>query len=248
MNKSLPFKQVKRSRLYEDVADQIKQAIFEGQLKPGDSLPSERVLSEMFGVGRPTIREALRILDIMGLIEINSGIKGSKVKQVDITQYLETMRDQLASLIHLNEETIDNLSEVREFVELGIAHAAARNATPQDFKRLHRLIAEMEACGEDIYAYFPVATEFHQELALATKNSIFYIIWNMFHDILLKGYMPMLEELFPEGPSRLLEPNKVLLKAIESGDPQAIEQAMEFHAEQERSFPPFMPDGNKSAD
>ncbi|MGD8564018.1 MAG: FCD domain-containing protein, partial [Desulfarculaceae bacterium] len=105
----------------------------------------------------------------------------------------------------------------------------------------------MEACGEDIYAYFPVATEFHQELALATKNSVFYIVWNMFHDILLKGYMPLLDELFPEGPSRLLEPNKVLLKAIESGDPQAIEQAMEFHAEQERNFPPFMPNGNKSS-
>lgn len=237
MSKKLPFRQVKRAHLYEEVADQIKQAIFDGLLEPGDSLPSERELGEMFGVGRPTIREALRILHVMGLIEINPGIRGSVVKAIDLTQYLDTLREHLAYLIHLDKESIQNVWEVRKYVELGIAHSAAHNATQRDFDDLEELIKKMEKCGTDIYAYFPIAVEFHQKLALATGNSVFYIIWNMFHDILLKGYMPILEDLFPEGPERLLNSNRVLFTAIKSGDPSKIEQAMCIHAEEERWFP-----------
>ncbi len=247
MTKKLPFKQVKRAHLYEKVADEIKTAIFDGLLEPGDSLPSERELSETFGVGRPTIREALRILYVMGLIDINAGIRGTSVRKVDLTQYLDTIREQLVSLIHVDEQSIQDVWEVRKYVELGIAHSAARNATQVDIEDLEQLFQKMEACGTDIHAYFPIAVEFHQKLALASGNSVFYIIWNMFHDILLKGYMPLLDDLFPEGPQRLLNSNRVLLTAIKSGDHAAIERAMEVHAEEERLFPKdklMQPNGN----
>ncbi len=237
MAKNLPFKQVKRARLYEEVADQIKQAIFDGLLQPGDSLPSERELCQMFGVGRPTIREALRILSIMGLIDIGTGVKGSTIRDADLTQYLEAVREQLAWLIRVDDQTIQDLWEVRKYVEIGIAHSAAMNATQDELDRLEDLIKEMEACGDDIYAYFPLASEFHKQLALATRNSIFYIIWNMFQDILLKGYLPVLDKLFPDGPARLLESNRELLAAIKTKDPAAIDRAMEAHADQERLFP-----------
>ena len=236
MKRPLPFKQVKRSRLYEEVAEQIKQAIFDGILKPGDRLPSERDLCETFGVGRPTIREALRILSIMGLVEIKTGANGSTVKDLDITQYLEAVREQLAFLIRIEDETIDRLWEVRKYVEIGIAHLAAEKASPEEIKRLERIISDMKATGEDINAYFPLATSFHQELALSTKNQIFYIIWNLFQDILKKAYMPVLEEYFPEGPGKLLESNRVLLGAIKSKDPKAIDDALHFHAQQEKDL------------
>ena len=76
----MSFKQIKKTRIYEEVADQIQRAIFDGELKHGDSLPSERELCKVFGVGRQAIREALRTLSVMGLIEINSDIKGSVPK------------------------------------------------------------------------------------------------------------------------------------------------------------------------
>jgi GntR family transcriptional repressor for pyruvate dehydrogenase complex len=236
MKKQLPFKQLKRTRLYEEVAEQIKEAILKGHLKPTERLPSERDLCEMFGVGRPTVREALRVLDNMGLIEIGAGVKGSTVKDVDITQYMEAVRQQMSHLIKVNEETIQELWEVRKYIELGISLTAARNATSQDLDMLHEYIHRMEACGDDIRAYFPVAVEFHQYLARSTKNRIFHILWGMFQDILLKGYMPHLESFFPEGPSRLLEANKILVKAIESGDPDRITDAMGMHVEEERFF------------
>jgi len=237
MSKKFPFKQVRRARLSEDVADQIKAAIFDGLLEPGDSLPSERELGKMFGVGRPTIREALRILHVMGLIDISAGIRGSTIRKVDLTQYLDTIREQLTYMIHVDEQSIQNVLEIRKYVELGIAHSAARNATKKDLEDLEQLLREMEAHGTDIHAYFPFAVEFHKKLALASGNSIFYILWNMFQDILLRGYMPVLEDLFPDGPQGLLRANRILLSAIRSGDPSKIDQAMELHADAERFFP-----------
>ena len=236
MKKSLPFKQLKKTRLYEEITDQVKDAILDGHLKPGERLPAERDLCEMFGVGRPTVREALRVLDNMGLIEIGPGVKGSTVKDVDITQYMDAVRENFSHLIKVNEETIQDLWEVRKYIELGISLTAARKAGRQDLIKLRECIQRMEACGNDTRTYFPIAVEFHKYMAKATQNKIFYILWGMFQDILLKGYMPNLESLFPQGPSRLLESNKVLLTAIESGDPDKIKDAMELHAEEERFF------------
>lgn len=236
MKKQLPFRQLTKTRLYQEVAEQIKEAILDGHLKPTERLPSERDLCEMFGVGRPTVREALRVLDNMGLIEIGAGVKGSTVKDVDITQYMEAVRQQMSHLIKVNEETIRELWEVRKYIELGISLTAAHNAVEQDFDILHEYIQRMEACGDDTRAYFPLAVEFHKHLAKSTQNRMFYILWGIFQDILLKGYTPNLESLFPEGPAKLLESNKKLLKAIESGDPDRIKIAMEIHAEEEWLF------------
>lgn len=104
----------------------------------------------MFGVGRPTVREALRVLVSMGLIEIGSGIKGSTDRDVDVTHYMEAVRQQMAHMIKIDEETIRHLWEVRQYIELGIPLTAAERATPQDIKNLQRCLARMEACGEDI--------------------------------------------------------------------------------------------------
>jgi len=238
MQKGFPFTPLKKTRLYEEVAEQIKQSIFTGQLEPGDRLPSERDLCEMFNVGRPTIREALRTLSIIGLIEVNTGIKGSIVKECDINQYMEAIREQLSFMIKTDKKTIENVWEVRKYIELGIAHSLAINATKKDLKKLDHLIKKMEASNDDIQAYFLLAVEFHQELALATQNKIFYLVWEIFHDILIKGYIPILEEIFPEGPAKLLEANKILLSAIKSKNPDTIDKAMEIHADEEKFFSP----------
>ena len=238
MPKSLSFKPLAKKRLYEEVAEQIKQSIFHGKLQPGDRLPSERELCEIFKVGRPTIREALRTLSIMGLIEVRTGLKGSVVRECDLAQYMEAMREQLSWLIKVDENTLKELWEVRKSIELGIAHAVARTATESDLKKLDHLMRKMDAAKEDMKAYFRLAVEFHDEMALATKNRIFYLVWELFHDILLKGYVPILDKVFPRGPSRLLEGNKILLDAIKSKNPDAIDRAMEIHAEAERIFLP----------
>ncbi len=240
----MAFKRIKKTRLYEEVADQIQNAVFDGELKPGDSLPSERALCKTFGVGRQAVREALRTLSVMGLIEITSGAKGSVVKEVGITQYMEAVREQLSLLYRVEKKTIIDLMEVRKYIELGISQLVAQNSDEEEIEELEHLIGEMEACNHDIHAYFPLGVEFHRKLALATKNQVFYLIWNILYDILLKGYTPILDELFPEGPSKLIKLNKDVLKAIKSKDPKKIDRAMESHAEKEK-FDPLILVGGK---
>ncbi len=238
MNVNYPFKPLKKIRLYEEVADQIKKSIFDDYLKSGDSLPSERELSRMFNVGRPTVREALRTLVVLGLIESNPNQRGYVVREADITRYMETLREQLAWLIHADKKTLGDLWEVRRYIELGVSHAAAHNATEQDFNELDVLIGEMKTVVDDFEAYFRLATDFHIKLALISGNKIFYIIWSMIHDIVLKGYTPILKDLFPEGPVRLYEANKLLVDAIRSKDPDQIDKAMEIHSKAEDVFQP----------
>ena len=172
----------------------------------------------------------------MGLVDVNTGIKGSTVKECDINQYMEAIREQLSWLIKVDRKTIKDVWEVRKYIELGVAFSVAINATKNDIKKLDAILKKMEDCVDDIQAYFPLAVEFHQKLALSTKNMIFILIWEIFHDILLKGYIPILEEIFPEGPSKLLEANNTLMRAIKSKDPDAINEAMEVHAEEEKFF------------
>lgn len=232
MKKKLHYAPLKKKRLYEEVADQLKKTIFKGDLEPGDQLPSERELSEMFNVGRPTIREALRTLSVLGLIESNSGFKGSVVKKIDLAQYLEAMSEQFTWMIQADEQSFEEMSEARKYVELGIAHAVADRANENDIKELDRFLDKMKACGDDAKKYLNVAINFHFKLAELSDNKIYYMIWKLFYDICLKG-TSILEDMYPDPISGLYEANRLMVEAIKSKDHDKIDKAMKRHAEEE---------------
>jgi GntR family transcriptional repressor for pyruvate dehydrogenase complex len=233
MNKLFKYKPVRKTKLYEEVAEQLKESIYGGYLAPGDRLPSERELCEIFQVGRPTIREAIRTLSIMGLVQVNQGSKGTIVGQGDINQYMEALRKQLSWIIKVDDKTYEEIWEVKKYIQLGIAHAASKNATTKGLKKLDSLIKKMEEVGDDIKAYFPIGIEFHKEMAIATKNRMFFLAWQLLQDIFIKAYSPIVEKIFPEGPSKPIKANKILLEAIKSRDPQTVDKAMEFHASED---------------
>lgn len=233
----MPFTQITNRRLYEEVADQIKQAIFSGEFSPGDRLPSERELCKIFGVGRPAVREALRSLSAIGIIDVKPGISGSFVKEIEITQFINSIVDPISWMIKVGKETASDLWEVRKYIELGIAHSAAPKVTPEDLKKLETLIDDMAGCGEDIFAYWQIACEFHKYLALCTKNRVFIVIWQIFNKIDLEGYEPILEKLLPQGSADLLKANKEIVEAMKSRDSDMIDGAMENHARGLEYFP-----------
>lgn len=236
MNKVSSFKPLEKKRLYEVVADQIKQAIYNGELKPGDRLPPERTLCEVFDVGRPTVREALRTLSVMGLIEVSHGAKGSTVKECDIAEYMEAVREELSWLIRADKMTYQQLLQVRSYIDIGIAHTAADTATDQELKKVESYLKRCKNVGNDFSKYFPLAVEFHQQLALVTKNKIFYIIGEMFRGILLKGYIALMAKVYPDGPDKLYRANEIMLEAIMSRDHSEIDKAMVIHNREEELF------------
>ncbi len=232
MKNKISYKPIKKVRLYEEVADQIKQTIFKGDLEPGDQLPSERDLAETFNVGRPTIREALRTLGVLGLIESHPGFKGSVVKKIDVGLYLNAMGDQFTWMIQADKKSFKEMWEARKYIELGIAHSVSQNASEKEIKDLDTYIAKMENSLTHVSKYFTVAMEFHLNLAKLSGNKFFYMIWKQFYDVGLKSY-PILKALYPDQIPRLLEVNKLMLDAIKSKDPKKIDRAMTKHAEEE---------------
>ena len=125
---------IKKSRLYENAVDQIKSLILTKELNPGDRLPSERELAQQLCIGRPTIREAIRILDLMGLIEIRLG-NGTYVKGLNFLPYMESIVDTISSRLSLEDDSLLKLWEVRKIFELAIMRLASRNMTPQRLRQ-----------------------------------------------------------------------------------------------------------------
>lgn len=230
------FQPMVKQRLSDGIVEQIKQAIYDGQLNPGDRLPSEREMCKTFNVGRPTIREAMRALDVLGMIEVSHGAKGSLIKERNIVEYMETVREEMSWLIRADKKTYRDILNVRNYIDIGIAHAAADNATDEDIERLEGFLERLREVKDDIEDYLPLGIEFHQQLALSTKNKIFYLIGEMFRDVLSRGYTPLVKKLFPNGADTLIEANETMLEAIKSRDHCRIDEAMKKHNQEESVF------------
>ncbi len=119
---------IKKTRLYEGVVSQIEHLIRTKKLSPGDRLPSERELATTLGIGRASVREALRTLDSTGLIDVRSG-QGAFLRNLSVDPYLASIRESLSFLLDVREETLLELWEVRQGLEEQIAsHAAGRRS------------------------------------------------------------------------------------------------------------------------
>ncbi|WP_219838223.1 FadR/GntR family transcriptional regulator [Paenibacillus sp. R14(2021)] len=152
---------------YEEIAEQLKRLITDGKVKVGDKLPSTKEMSEQFGVGRSTMREALSALKAMGFIEIRQGGGCTVISSAPI----EVELPELQSL-RMNRETLLELLEARQSLEVANASIAADKATDEDIAMLRGLVHEMEASVGDDAEGERTDLLFHLSLAKATRNSI----------------------------------------------------------------------------
>ena len=133
------FKQVKQNKVYQDVVEQIQEAIMEGSLKPGSQLPAERELKEQFGISRGTLREALRVLEQKGLIEIRTGVAGGSIIREANSEQLS---ENLGLLLRNRTVSLGDLADFREGIEGAVAALAARRAGDRDRELLQGLLGE----------------------------------------------------------------------------------------------------------
>jgi len=152
---------------YEEIKDQLQQMIMDGRLKVGDKLPSTKEMSESFGVGRSTTREALSALKAMGLIEIRQG-GGCRVIHNVPTEIAVPELDSL----RMNRNTLLELLEARQSLEISNAAIAAMKRTDADLAEFETLIAAMAgSVGQDLEGE-RTDLLFHLTLAKSTHNSI----------------------------------------------------------------------------
>ena len=167
------FKSVKRQRAFEEISLKIKELIFEGVLKSGDKLPSEGDLAKQFNVSRQTVREALRILELSGLIVVKKGFGGGTVIKNNISGRIVSL---LSDAFRMEKVSADEFTAARLTIERAIFNEAVDNADDRDIENLRKnidraknLIAKNEMAAD-------LNFEFHSLLADASKNKVFIIL------------------------------------------------------------------------
>ncbi len=223
------FRKTSRNRVFQDLVDQIQNAILEGRLKPGDKLPPQRALMEMFATSRASIREALRVLEQKGLIEVKLGVQGGAVVT---TTNIDPVTEVLTLLMHQNQVSLDHLEEFRLCVEGDVAARAARAARPEDGARLRRILARardrLENPQPDARAFIQVDIELHIALAEITANPVFVAVVKMVHETILGYY-----DRFTLRRQVVLEENYrdlcAIVAAVEGGDPESARQLAREH-------------------
>jgi len=169
------FRRVHVARAFEDIAGQIRDELTQGRLRAGDRLPPERELAGQFGVSRNTLREALRSLEISGLITLKKGASGGAfVKDSSGEVVVSGIRDMFA----LGAVTLGQITESRIWIESAIVRAACERHTDQDVARLREnmILAADAVKRKDFFARAENHLEFHLILAKATGNPIMDVI------------------------------------------------------------------------
>lgn len=170
----LPRAPIRRRKVHEEVAERIEQLIRDGDLQPGDFLPSEREFMTAFGVGRNAVREAMLSLGRMGLVAVSSGERSRVVRPTAEAMVAEL--SGAARLLLADDDGMRQFQDARALFEGAIARRAAMLATPADLARLEKILERNEAAIGDHAAFMEVDVAFHLALAETCKNPVFTAI------------------------------------------------------------------------
>lgn len=224
------FTQVKRVRSSDDVLTQIRDVIISGELKAGDRLPSERECCRIFGVSRATLREALRMLEMLGAVEIRPGSRGGIFAS-------EPQGDQvgaaLEALLRFRHVTARELSEVRTSFESETAHWAALRATDADVARLEDLATQFANLAEDEATPWRVLVEvdiaFHEAMANASGNQVRFAIMLGIHRALHQASSAIAEHMTMQVRRRIGADLRQIAAAIRAHDAALATKRMRRH-------------------
>ena len=218
---------VQNKRLYEEIIDLFLKLLSESKYKVGDKLPSIPELAKIFGVGKPSLREALSVLASSGVVEIKQG-KGIYVKRLSV-----------GNIQHSNITTCDNLEhekilywlELRRGIEIEAAGLAAKrrnNTDLQEIIKVHYLIEEELKMGENAAR---LDFEFHQLIGKATHNPMFTDALDTNSHILQQQLFENLRQTvdFHSRRELVIKEHKRLLESIENGDEKAARRFMAKH-------------------
>jgi GntR family transcriptional regulator, transcriptional repressor for pyruvate dehydrogenase complex len=207
------------------IVDQVRSLIHEGKLTPGDRLPPEREMCERFGVSRVTVREALRVLEAGGLVEIRVGAHGGAF----VTQPTsDRVGASITDLLTLSSVTAGDVTEVRMVLEVGILPLLCDNADEEDFAALEAICDQQEAALDSGAYDVTLSAQFHTRLAAATHNTAFEMLIHSFHGPLLMS-LATAQKTAPEMGKRGVEEHRGLIAAIRAGDAETGERIMREH-------------------
>ena len=223
------LKVVEKKRAYESIVQQVLELIENGKLKQGDQLPSERELTEIFKVSRTTVREAIRTLESMKLLQSRQG-NGTYV----LASSEEELVQPLAAALFNAKDDIRHIFYVRKIIEPHVAELAAENATAQEIEEMEEILRKQEVCIERGENIIETDSAFHNLLAGAAKNRVMERLTAALVDFLKQSRENYLldDEQGNTRPERSLEGHRQVLAAIKKGDSEAAQRLMLQHLEE----------------
>lgn len=231
------FRAAKQNRIFQDVVEQIQEAIISGKIEVGEKLPPERELKEMLQTSRSTIREALRVLEQKGLIEIKLGMGGGAIVT---TVSADQVTESLDLLIKSQNVSLNYLAEFRERVEGDVAELAAERATDEDIRKLKNLLEDAKKfvdMGVDhVTDFWEADQKLHLAVADISRNPIYISICKTIHNNIIH----YLTKYFPVKVNVIEENYKDLCDIIESVELGKSEAARNFAKEHVRRFNRYM--------
>jgi GntR family transcriptional repressor for pyruvate dehydrogenase complex len=213
---------IKRESVATQVARRLVEYIISGEIEPGGRMPSERQLAEAFGVGRSAMREALKSLSMIGLIDVRQG-DGTYLKRADAALLPKIIEWGLL----IGEQRTLDLVEARQHIEIVIAELAAIRRSEADLIDMERCIARMERASNDEDAFVDADIAFHLKLAEAARNSVLRDIHSSIQALLRAWIGRVIHAADSTLPS--FEEHIPIYEAIRDQDPDRAKQAMETH-------------------
>ncbi len=224
----MEIKPVQTKRIYQAVMEQIIEMIREDEIKVGEKLPPERELAEQFGVSRASMREALRVMETMGLLERKPG-GGSVVTDLNIGRFL----NMLSPIFFKRGGLAIELVELRYLLETRAARLAAANITADGKEQLQSVKERMRTAHGNADREQEVATdiELHETLFRVTGNAVLMSAAKFVTDLLEHSVRFGRRVILEAGlePGRLLEQHMEIVDAVRAGDSERSARAMEAH-------------------
>lgn len=221
-----------RSKTYELVVRELKAEILAGRLRPGDRLPGERQLSEQLQVSRPSVREAVRILEALEIVRSRPGT-GPESGLVISTQPSRALSDLLRLHVALSSYSMLDVMRVRMALEEQSVRRLARQAGETDLTAVEKTLEEMREAKGDREAFHSLDTQFHVELARCSNNTLLADLMAALRDAVRR---PM-EEAFGQDPDwaerveELIREHEDILESVRSGDAERAARLINEHIE-----------------
>lgn len=220
------FKPIKNTKVYEQVIEQIKQMIADGTLKRGDKLPSERDLVRQLGISRASIREALRALEIIGLIESKQG-EGNFIRK----NFDNGLVEPLSIMFMLNQSKPREIFELRKVVEIETAALAAKRINENELETLRNLIVKMEK-SDDETIKVKTDKEFHYTIAHASGNFVIINILNTISTLIDEFIKDARKEILIKYSNSIInKQHEAIYNALKQHNPEEATKAMRKHME-----------------
>jgi len=215
-----PLKRVQRVDLVQEVVDRLREQVLSGEFAPDSPLPPEGELSQNLGVSRTVIREAMRTLRALGLVEVSQG-RVPRVKRADPRDLVLALR----TFLQRGDHSLLHLIEVRIPLETEIAALAAQRATPEQIEALEKALRRMTAARR-LDQQIEADIQFHNLLAVASGNPVFELLLATLAGLMRQSRRRTLSRT---GLARADAGHLAVLDAVRQGDPRRARQAMREH-------------------